>query len=199
MLGELKEMLAAVPEPFHLSGNVLLRDSHSVKIFHHRFNTVAGKGEQLKFTFAGLRDLDAYELGHLVAESADLELVYHVDPTRGCRWQVQLVTGAREAFHVSFQVQDLENVLAKRGERLQRNQIIARLRHLDGRISLLEATLASKEKASERLQEGFARERKMASQEEARLRKELFTVEKRVAAFNALLQGDEAFYREKLN
>lgn len=199
VLGELKEMLAAVPEPFHLSGNLLLRDGHSVKIYQSRFNTVSGKGEQLKFTFAGLRDIDAYEIGHLVAESADLELVYYVEPTAGCRWQVRPVVGARETFSLSFQVQDLEHVLVKRGDRLQRGQVIARLRHLDSRIGLLEATLASKEKASERLQEGFVREQKVAAQDDRRLRKELLMVAKRVEAYNALLKGDEAFFREKLN
>ncbi|MBI4199736.1 MAG: metal-dependent hydrolase [Chloroflexi bacterium] len=199
MLGDLKEMLAGVPEPFHLSGNVLLRDGHTVKIFHYRYNTVAGKGNQLKFTFAGLNDLDAYELAHLVAESADLELVYYVEPTVGCRWEVQPVTGARETFSLSFQVQDLESVLVKQGERLRRDQIIARLHRLDGRIGLLEAALTSKENALERLQGGFARERKMASQDEARLKKDLREAEKRVADYNALLQGDEAFFRHKLN
>lgn len=140
-LGDLKRIIPASLPHYRISGNALLREQVNVKIFHHRHNTISGKGSQLKLTYASLPDIELYGLENILVESADLELLYYVPEGEQCRWQAPKDHVAGKVEILNFWLERDAKMVVAEGATIPAGGLIALNAGVDDEIRLLEREL----------------------------------------------------------
>lgn len=156
-LGSLKDFIDASLPYYRISGNVLLSEAVNLKIFHNRYNSISGKGRQLKLTAAKLPDIEAYEIENALIETADLELVYYAKGNEPCRFDPPKDVASAEIYTQHITLRLSASLLMGEGDSVNEGMAIAEDPGIDEQVRLLREELLTEKSRLERRELALAR------------------------------------------